>query len=239
MSERRRARGLKAVIVGTLVATFAVAAPALATHLVNEFAVRHLEAASPTYSGFSGVQEIRTDISTVSGVAYVHPTQVDVGPLMGDFLAVGTYNVAGTVGGVTNCPNDYDLKWNIYTDGVVNNVYFCSRWAEDVYTTGAKPSFSISFGWCASQLANRWLLSFGGTLWDCRAGTSLASGLVAGLEVRSADGADRNVDARYTSLQKRVNGVWSCMGGLGDVDPSYAYTTISCSAADTYLPPLN
>ena len=175
------------------------------------------------------------------GVGYVHPVQADVGAIGGDFFAIGTHNGLGTSGGSTNCANDYDAKWSIYTDGVVGGVYFCQDQQADVFTSGANPAFSLHYGLCNGYY--RWTFSFNGTIWECRDGSSnSATRVMAGLEVLSPDGADRNIDARYTNMSMRLvgNTSWSDFGsGTPVVSNFYSYGYVSNRAFNVYLAPLN
>jgi hypothetical protein len=196
---------------------------------------------SGIYDGFKGLQEIRTDPATVTGVGYVHPVQADVGALGGDFVAVGTAKGVG----VANCANDYDPKWNVYGDWVIGGVYNCIDFALDKYGALNTPVFQIDYAWCASAGATRWRLNFGGTVYTClNTGSTSAAGLYAFLETTGTGTADRNIDVEYRQLKKKYVGT-TTWHNLGDtrpyqvVDPNYTYVYISNTAFRAYLAPFN
>ncbi len=65
---------------------------------INEDAAGLRVSSFANLDGFRGQQGIRTNPGTVNGVAFVHPTQMDVGSAGESFIAIGTYNGKGTSG---------------------------------------------------------------------------------------------------------------------------------------------
>lgn len=232
----------RAVALALLSMMIFVALPSSAW-AVNEFSVGQRVQSSANLDGLRGNQGIRTNPGTVSGVSFVHPTQMDIGSQGGDFLAIGTYNGQGTTGGSTNCPSDFDLNWNVYVDGVLGGVYFCDRVQQDSYTKDVSPGFRIEWAPCIGHDENRWLLYFGGTLWRCpNTSTSSAIRAIAGIEVVSSNGVDRNVDAKYSSLNVNLTGSTSWQSfshNASQVDPSYSFGAVSSTAFNTFLAPLD
>lgn len=230
-----RLRSLPLVMLGLSLVALAIASPAIAA----EQEARRVDHTTQNIDAFKGFQGIRTDPATVSGVGYVHPTQVDVGAYGGDFVAIGTANGLG----VDNCANDYDAKWTVYTDGVIGGVYRCDDEKLDAYTTGSNPSFTIQRAWCPSQSATRWLLFFGGTLWRCMSHSATgAIGAAAGLETTGSSTTDRNIDVKYTGLNtSNINSsTWNAFGaGTSIHSPNYSYQYVSTTAFNVYLAPLN
>lgn len=190
--------------------------------------------------GFKGRQGIRTDPATVTGIGYIHPTQMDVGSAGNAFVAIGTAKGVG----VDNCANDYDALWTVYVDGIIGGVYFCEDVNVDAYGAGTNPAFNIEYGFCPSVSANRWLLSFGGVLWRCK--DSGAVGAVsgkAGLETTGGSNVDRNIDVKYTNLQRNMQGStsWLNLGPFNEsfAAPNYTYQFVSNTAFNVFLAPLN
>jgi hypothetical protein len=200
---------------------------------------RYRYRATVDFDAFKGYQGIRTDPATVSGVGYVHASQVDVGAVGGDFVAIGTAKGVG----VESCADDYDAKWSIYTDGELGGVYFCNDEKVDAYAAGANPSFSIEYGFCPSTLSNKWLLSMGGTLWSCYGSSSTtASRVSAMLETTGSSTVDRNIDVKFTGLNWSLSGSssWTSFGtGTVVHSPSYSNSSVSSTAFNVYLAPLD
>lgn len=199
---------------------------------------------SANIDGFKGNQGIRTNPSTVNGVGFVHPNQIDIGSLGGGFVAVGTYNGRGTTGGSPDCPNDYDARWSIYTDGIIGGVYWCNKESDDAFGIGANPAFVIEWGWCPSVSANRWLLYMGGTLWRCKdAPQESGIAAVSGLETTPTTvTADYNIDAKYVNLKRNQTGssTWISLNQNDpDADPNYLFTPVDSETFNVYLAPLD
>lgn len=233
----------RAGALGFVSMTILLALPSTASAVINEAAAGFRALSSADLDGVRGQQGIRTNPGTVSGVSYVHQTQLDIGSSGASFVAVGTYNGQGTSGGSTNCPNDYDLDWNIYVDGVLDGVYFCDRVKQDAYTKNVSPSFRIVRGACIGHDGERWLMYFDGTLWRClESGASGAVLAVAGIETLTDSGNDHNIDVKYTSLDVRfkATSTWESFNKNDKrADPNYSFTAVSSTAFNTYLSPLD
>lgn len=224
--------GAMLLLTLTLFVAFASSAAA-----VNEFSVGVRSSSGADLVGLRGNQGIRTNPGTVNGVVYVHPTQMDVGSVGASFVAVGTANGAG----VDNCANDYDPHWTGYYDGEIAGVYFCFDFGQDNWTTGDSPHFRIERD-CQLGPNVRWGLYFAGSQRACiDSGASGASRAIVGIEVGSNNGADRNVDAKYTSLDRRWSGgSWVAYDNTSSiVDPNYSFSRVSNTAVNTYLAPLD
>ncbi|WP_372734293.1 hypothetical protein [Nocardioides sp.] len=90
--------------------------------------------------GLRGNQNIRTDPpipqnadGSFKDITFVHPFQLLL-PGDSDFVAIGTYK--GAVAGVGNCVADFNSKWSVYTDGVINGIYFCNTQVVNAYSAG-------------------------------------------------------------------------------------------------------
>ncbi len=73
------------------------------------------------------VEFVSADVGT--GKSLFHPMQL---LFANDFIAVGTHRGSGTSGHAEDCPED-TTGWNVYVDGIINDVYFCrslSSWPE-------------------------------------------------------------------------------------------------------------
>lgn len=197
--------------------------------------------ATSTFDGFRGNMGIRTDPATVSGVGYVHAAQIDVGAAGGDFVAIGTSNGLGVSG--TACANDYDPRWTIYVDWVLGGVYGCADSALDVYGSGANPSFHLSWSWCSALNRSTWVLLFDGVQRRClTSANSVGSRVIAMLETTGVSTTDRNIDVRYTNLNKNYGSgtTWFAYGtGIQVVAPNYTYQHVSSTAFNVYLAPLD
>ena len=196
--------------------------------------------------GITGLMGIRTDPATVVGVGYVHPTQIDVGSLGGDFLAIGTANGAGAPGdsGQSSCLNDYDARWTIYADGEIGGLYFCEDVQQDVYSTGDAPSFEIAYKTCAANGLQRWVLSLGGLQRRCYSQGSIGGiGGAVLLETTGLSTTDRNIDVKYTGVKinKTLSTAWLDFNPTHYVGPSPSYTVqiVSSTSVNAYLAPLN
>jgi hypothetical protein len=231
MSSRRIGRALTSVVLASLVGANVA--------MANEFAFGRV--ASDLYDGISGNMGIRTDPATVLGDAYVHFAQMQV-PGGVDFIGLGTVKGAGTTGGTVNCSSHYGgAHWTGYYDYVVNGVYACQNFSTSAWVTGDNPSFQILYTTCPT-IGTRWVLTFAGAQRTCiYNGNTQGPKIVAGLETLTT--ADRNIDVKYTNLKKNLPGssTWSNMGDTrpGYTDPNYAYTYVSTSAFNVFLPPLN
>lgn len=214
-------------------------APAL---WANEFSSGIRLLSSADLDGFRGNQGIRTSPATVVGVGYFHPTQMDVGSQGASFVAIGTYNGSGTSGHDQDCPNDYDSGWSGYYDGSIAGVYFCRKFADDVWAVGDAPKFRIQRD-CQLGGGTGWGVYFGGSQRACLdSNASGAIGAVAALETLTSDTTDRNIDVKYTSLEVNFKGGttwWSFNRTHERVDPNYSRTDVSATAFNTYLAPLD
>jgi len=229
-----RGSRIGALLLSTLALLVAFASHAAA---VNEFSVAFRISDGADLVGIRGNQGIRTNPGTVNGVVYVHPTQMDVGSLGASFIAIGTANGAG----VADCADDYDPHWTGYYDGEIAGVYFCSDFGHDNWTTGDSPSFRIERD-CQLGPNVRWGVYFAGSQRACLdSGASGSSAGVAGIEVGSPDGTDRNIDAKYTSLDRKWSGgSWVAFDNNSTrVDNNYSFTRVSNTAVNTYLSPLD
>lgn len=195
--------------------------------------------------GLKGVQGIRTDPATVNGVGYVHPTQIDTGPLSGDFVAIGTANGLGAPGdpGQPSCADDYDPKWTIYADGETGGLYWCHDYTQDAYTTGATPSFQIYYDFCSPSGPAAWVLTFSAVQRRCvQDGTTQGSAASVALETTGSSLIDRNIDVMYTGLRINTSGstTWQTFSPNNTVAaPDYTVQIVSTTAVNAYLAPLN
>lgn len=207
---------------------------------VNEFSAGYRVRSTADLDGVRGAQGIRTSPGTVNGVAYAHPVQMDVGSQGTSFIGIGTYNGAGTTD--ANCPNDYDAGWSGYYDGEIGGVYFCTKFADDAWVAGSSPSFRIERD---CQLGGNivWGVYFAGTQRAClNSGAAGATKTGASLEVVSNDGADRNIDVKYTSLDVNFTSgsAWNTFSHNATyVDPNYSFGAVSNTAFNTFLSPLD
>lgn len=191
-------------------------------------------------AGFRGEHNIRTDPATVNGVGYVHAMQLGFDP-SDDFLAIGTAKGVGAGGG--GCPDRYGDRWEIYTDGMKNGLYFCNEESLNAYTAGNIPPFSIYPAVCPNGL-NGWNLNMGGTTWSCKTqggGIDTTGDIVAGtLETTGASNVDRNIDVRYRDMEFRSFGTWKDFGvGVNVAQPNYQVGNITSQRFDVFLPPLD
>jgi hypothetical protein len=207
-----------------------------------EQAFGKVQAADQIYDGFKGNQGIRTNPATVGGEGWAHPTQVDVGPSGGDFVAVGTFMGNGPDG--TFCDDDYDPGWTVYVDKVIGGVYGCTDYSPDAFGAGSNPSFEISYKFCVAVQANRWVLTFAGVQRTCIfSASSGGQAFAAGLETTGTI-TDRNIDVKYTNLYKSLIGssAWTQAGNTAVhafASPNYTYQYVSLFAFNTYLAPLD
>lgn len=209
----------------------------------NEFAFGWVLAGSPIYTGFLGTAELRTDPPTVSGVGYVHPVQMDIGSLGGDFVAVGTANGMGTNDGpVYNCANHYDARWDIYTDGVIGGIYECHDNQVNAFVAPSSQAFKIDWRFCTGDGANRWVMRWNSHDQLCLNSSShAATWFGAGLETSGASTTDRNIDVRYWTMQYLLSGgSWANLGFVSNnLDPSYSFSNPVTTNFNTYLAPLD
>ncbi len=223
------------MVVGLL---FVAAALAFAPPAQAEKAAGERYSGTGTFDGFKGNQDIRSDLPVVIEIGYIHPVQMDIGPLLGDFVAIDTAKGVG----VDNCADDYDAKWTVYTDGELFGDYFCNDEQLDAYGIGDNPEFSITNGFCPSEINDRWLMSFGGTLWACYLGSSTFSRwAAAGLETTGGGTTDRNIDVKYTDLEVNRSGNINWLQfrpEQGVLDCCYEYEFVSNEAFNVFLPPL-
>lgn len=214
---------------------------ALGVDPLNEFAASITTAVSPVYDGLKGNLNTRTDPATISGIAYVHITQADVGSPGGTFIAIGVANGAG----VDNCADDYDSLWTGYYDGEIGGLYFCEDFDHDFYGVGSNPNFKIYYETGALCGGNRWILTLNGITRACLVTSgSSAQHVNVGLEVVSypPDPTDRNIDVKFTNLYMNLtNGTnWLELGTpQWLVDDFYTKSWVSNTAENFYLAPLN
>ena len=188
--------------------------------------------------------EIRTDPTCSSTVAFVHPTQIDPGPpggAGGALVAIGTYKCKGSP--PDSCPDDFDAYWNLYVDWEVGGIYQCFLIAADAYGTGNNPTFQITQALCNGIYS--WNMYFSGFLRKClNTGTYLGSGVAVGIETTNTT-LDKNIDVKYTNLIRNLIGTstWSNFGGCPVPpslrSPNYAVATVSGTACNTCMPPLD
>ncbi len=163
----------------------------------------------------------------------MHPVQASFSN--GNWLAIGTYKGGGAGNG--GCPNDFDAKWNVYTDGELSGIYFCLMEDSDTYGAGDSPSFSITRGYCPSAGKTRWNFSMGGVLWACYAASaSTANQFVGMLETTTT--ADWNIDVIYRQVEWRQasTSTWHAFGtGYAQTAPSYSNVSASDRRFNLYL----
>jgi hypothetical protein len=197
--------------------------------------------ATSDIDGWKGVQGIRTDPATASGVGYVHQTQMDIGSPANAFVAIGTAKGAGVPG--TTCANDNNPLWTVYVDGEIGGVYVCDDVDVNAFGAGDTPAFNITYNWCPSASGNRWLMSFEGVLWTClNAGVTAAVQVTAGLETTGTSSVDRNIDVKYTNLERNMQGstTWvNLVHNLTIVNPNYDLDIVNNRAHNAYLAPLD
>lgn len=196
------------------------------------------------YDGIKGNAGIRTDPTSVAGIAYIHTAQVSM-PNSDDFVGIGTYKGSGTGPGHSHdCGNHYDpgANWSGFYDFELNLVYGCYEFGANQWLSGDNPTFEIQYTYCPT-IGNRWVMKFAGTQRGCMSmGNTQGDSILAGLEAYGT--IDRNIDVRYTNLKKNHPGstTWSDIGdtrAARHVDPNYVYAYISNTAFDVYLPPLD
>jgi hypothetical protein len=233
--------GRKVLVTGFAV-LFLLGLPATSA-LADEQASGQRTFGSAALDGFRGRQGIRTDPATVTGVGYAHPTQMGIGSLGAAFLAVGTHNGLGTSGHAQDCANSSNPLWSVYVDGELAGAYFCEIVSANAYGADTNPAFRIEYGFCPSVSANRWLLSFGGTLWRCKSsGATGASFIGAGLETIGSSMTDRNIDVKYTNMEFNLVGFssWASADMQDHFEsPNYSHTYVSPTAFNVFLAPLN
>ena len=195
---------------------------------------------SSNFDGMKGRQGIRTDPSTVNGVGYVHPSQMDIGAEGGDFVAIGTAKGVGVAG--TSCDDDYGGLWTVYTDGRIGGVWWCEDLDVNAYGPDTNPTFTIEYGWCPSASANRWLLFFDGTLWRCKAANpTTGSRTIVMLETTGSSTVDRNIDVKYSGLERSAPGAGYVSWGTASqfIAPTYAIDQPTGTQINIYEPPLD
>lgn len=116
--------------------------------------------------------------------------------------------------------------------------------ADDVYSLGDNPWFTLEWGWCANHGDYRWLHKMSGTLYRCTsAGATGAIAAAAGLETVTSNGADRNIDVKYTEMQISLVGIagdWQNFDNNSrEISPNYSFERGSERAFNTYLAPLD
>ena len=126
---------------------------------------------------------------------------------------------------------DYDAKWTIYADWELGGVYHCVDIALDAYSAGANPAFAINYDLCgltADPDDTAWVLRFGGITRRCLLSSSHnARRLVVMLETTGASTTDRNIDVKYTNLERR-NTSWVDMNpNAFGADPNYTVTIVN------------
>jgi hypothetical protein len=210
------------------------------TSLANEFAVGIRQLTTVDIDVVKGNQGIRTNPATVNNVGFAHPVQLDIGSAAANFISVGTYKGAGNTSG--GCPDNYNNPWSVYVDGVIGGVYFCDRVNPNAYGANTNPTFIIEWGFCPSVSANRWLFSFGGTLWKClNAQSHAAIAAIAGLETAGTT-TDYNIDVKYTSMKISLQGSANFIDfnpNDSNVDLNYFHSVESNTKFNDYLSPLD
>lgn len=221
--------------VAAILGSVAFVWPATATEQAGAYRQR----AAQDFNGMKGRQAIRTNPATVFNVGYVHFNQIDTGAQGGDFIAIGTAKGLG----VDQCPDRYSGSWSIYTDGMIAGVYFCREQDDDAYQAKTNPAFSITYEYCPLVNSSRWVMSFGGTVWECIAATSNSgSRVAAALETTGPSTVDRNIDVKFNSVKTRhAGGSWVDFAAPGThvVDPSYSVDTPFDGQINSYLAPLD
>lgn len=199
----------------------------------------YIDTSSTNFDGIKGLAEIRTGPPTVVGVAYTHPTQVDLGPVGGNFLAIGTARGKGEPN--TGCDDDYDdYGWTVYTDGSLGGAYFCSDEDVDRYFAGDNPFFKISYTACGA--GNGWAMRMGNTQYRCYyTQQHTAQRVSAFLETVGSSTTDRNIDVKYTNLQHSIVGSgfvdWGTAHRTADYD--YDVTQPIDTSINAYKAPLD
>lgn len=208
----------------------------------HQQAATYINAGSAVFDGFQGQIGQRTDPATVIGVGYVHGAQADIGPIGGDFVAIGVANGLG----VDNCANDYDPKWTGYYDGEVALDYFCEDFALDAYAVGSYPWFIIERKTCPLGGGTKWVLHFDGATRGCVTAAASAAWLIDTLlETTGASDLGRNIDVRFINLKWSITGSSSWINYGIDPDVSetapaiYDFQFTSVTSHYIFLPPLD
>ncbi len=121
-------------------------------------------------------------------------------------------------------------------------MYFCRKFADDLWTVGDWPRFRIQRE-CNLGASIGWAVHFGGSERACLdSGASASITAAAGLETVSSDGTDRNIDVKYDSVNVKFTGNSSWFdfdNNTSSADPSYSFSRVSSTAFNTYLAPLD
>jgi len=182
--------------------------------------------------GLLGRSDIRTDPATVTGIGYVHPMQIDIGGLGGDFLGIGTAKGVG----VASCANDYDPLWTVYRDGELGGIYHCYDIAVDVYGVGGTPLFELRRTVCSNG-NTRWVLYWNSVEKACLYSASAsASAVSVVLETTGPGTTDRDIDVKYYNLYKNFtgSGTWYAFGNCDFSPPSYKADFYSLDGLSDY-----
>ncbi len=228
--ERRRRRALGIGLAFALLASNAAYAGEQAAGIKEAF----------NLDGLWGRGEIRTDPTTVAGIGYVHPMQLDIGPVLGEFVAIGTAKGVGVLG----CADDYDPLWSVYRDGELGGVYHCYDIATDSYGVGGNPLFELRRTACNG--ASRWVLWWNSVVRAClTSSATYASRAIVMLETTGPGTTDRNIDVKYSSLYKNFVASFDwfpfgdCDFSPSFADPNYDLDGTSNYACNVFLPPLS
>jgi hypothetical protein len=231
-------RALKVMVVLVFLVTMSPAA-----YSVSHFGAGARVHSTINFDGLRGNMEIRTNPTGVTGVGFIHPTQLDIGPNTDNtFVAIGTAKGVGT----DNCDTRYNGSWTIYTDGRIDGIYFCEDENVNAYQVGDNPPFTIaSYGTCATPppQPSGWRLYMGGIQWNCvQAVYHKGSQVSAGLEQVNGDSGGYNLDVKYSNLQSSTDGAgWTDFGPPTFVVEDYTYqvTTPTDQKLNAYKPALD
>ncbi|MBI3750077.1 MAG: hypothetical protein HY263_00200 [Chloroflexi bacterium] len=194
------------------------------------------------WDGTRGVQWIKTDPTTVSGVGYVHAAQLLRDPDSDEFVAVGTSNGMGVPN--TQCADHYDALWDIYVDYDVNGLYSCKDIRVNFMGVGSAANYRIEWAYCDAVSAFRWVLSFNSTVDACVSAVwHSSSHITLGIETLGSSTTARNLDVRFVDPEWSYVNYPSVNWSSPEYDESpsgVAYTLSYLSGQiDVYLPPWN
>lgn len=164
-------------------------------------------------TGVRGNQNVRTTPAVPLGIQQVHPVQIY--GTTADFVAIGTGRGAAPTSSspLNRCTSQYGSTWDVYSDGRINNEYFCETLLVAEHQTGDSPSFEIRPTTCfgVDAWGLYWKKSSSGVpiLRHC-ADSAIGAARFAsvGLEVIRPPGSTasllRNIDVRHANLEVRV-----------------------------------
>jgi hypothetical protein len=210
-------RRLSTLIAVGCIAAHVAAAPAMACFEPDNEGAAVVYVANGSVSGGSTEVDLKLAGGPPANSAIVHPFQLLTNVVgSDDFIGWGTARGEGTVGGITDCPDDYSAGWHVYADGRQFGDYWCRQTYGTLPDVANNQQFKFRYLTCPATGLPRFVMYLNGVQKTCALINSNAGQLAAGGEAIGDNNVTKDIDVDYEALHYYFSGQWYLWSGGHD-----------------------